>query len=62
MHYSSSYNYSEPSVLFSPFFFLNPPTCSKQKALHLRVELGFAWRPWDSVTTYNWAYNPTYNP
>ena len=18
--------------------------------------------PWDSVTVYNWAYNPTYNP
>ena len=18
--------------------------------------------PWDLVTTYNWAYNPTYNP
>ena len=23
---------------------------------------GLLGGPWDLVTTYNWAYNPTYNP
>ena len=26
------------------------------------VEAYILGGPWDLVTTYNWAYNPTYNP